>query len=193
MRRVLAGITVVIVLGWLASFAAVFAASRRDQAGPSDAIVVLGAAQYSGRPSPVLRARLSHAASLWQRGLAPRVVMTGGIAAGDSVSEAAVAREYLVAQGVPETAVVAVPEGRTSEESMRAVARLLAPTGRRVILVSDGFHMLRLAVLARRMGLVPLGSPAMDSPIRRNPKSELAYLAAESVKVPVAFLLTRGP
>jgi len=193
MRRVFLGATAAIALGWLASFVAVVVASRRDLAAPADAIVVLGAAQYGGRPSPVLRARLSHAASLWRQRLAPRVLITGGTAAGDSVSEAVVAREYLLGLGVPDTAVAAVPEGRTSEQSIRAAARLLAPLGRRVILVSDGFHMLRLAVLARRMGLEPLGSPATDSPIGRSSRGELAYLLAESVKVPVAFLVTPPP
>ena len=179
---------------WLGCFGAVALAARHDTAGPADAIVVLGAAQYNGRPSPVLKARLDQAADLFRRRLAPLVVVTGGVGEGDSVSEAAVGRRYLIeVAGLPEGAVRAEDAGNSSESSLRAVARIIPAGRRRVVLVSDGFHMLRLAIIARRLGLDPLGSPAPSSPIRGNRRRELGYMLAESVKAPAAFLVTRAP
>src|SRR5512134_321132 len=99
------------------ALAAVLVTSQHDQRRPVDAIVVLGAAQYNGKPSPVLRARLDHALGLYREGLAPEIVVTGGIGDGDRVSEATVARQYLVANGVPATAVVVRPEGRSTRAS----------------------------------------------------------------------------
>jgi uncharacterized SAM-binding protein YcdF (DUF218 family) len=193
MRRVVLVAGALLLAAWVASLAAVVAGARTDRAGPADAIVVLGAAQYNGQPSPVFRARLEHARALWDRGLAPLVVVTGGVGTRDTLSEAEVARRYLTARGLPDSVLAVEATGRKSEPSVRAAARRVREAGgARIILVSDGFHMLRLAVLARRLGLVPLGSPAPESPIRRNARRELGYLLAESVKVPVAFLLTRS-
>lgn len=193
MRRFLIAAALVVGAAWLASFVAVAVTARRDTAAPADAIIVLGAAQYNGRPSPVLRARLDHAAALYRRRLAPTVVVTGGVGAGDSLSEAAVGRRYLLEAGLPDSAVAAEATGRSSEPSLRAAAQLVREAhGRRVILVSDGFHMLRLAVVAHRLGLEPSCSPAPGSPIRASLRREIGYLLAESVKAPIAFLLTRS-
>src|SRR5438552_7279867 len=117
-RKLTAGIAVVLllVLGWAAVVVAVALAAARDQATAADAIAVLGAAQYNGRPSPVFRARLDHAAALYQRGLAPVVLVTGGVGTGDTLSEAEVGRRYLVKAGLPEAAVLALPAGTRSEE-----------------------------------------------------------------------------
>lgn len=192
MRRFAVAAVLVIALAWCTSFLAVVRDSRHDAAAPADAIVVLGAAQYDGRPSPVLRARLDHAVTLYVRGLAPLVIVTGGTGAGDTVSEAAVGRRYLVTRGLPDSAVLAEDAGNSTEPSLRAAAQALRSRGgRRAILVSDGFHQLRLAIIARRLGLEPLGSPVPRSPIRANRRRELGYLLAESFKAPAAFLLTR--
>lgn len=192
MRRVVVALLLLAAVAWLASLAAVIAAARRDDAAPSDAIVVLGAAQYNGRPSPVFRARLDHAAALFRRGLAPLVIVTGGIGAGDSLSEAAVGRGYLIAAGLPDSAVAEESAGRSSAPSLRAAAEELRRRGgRRVILVSDGFHLLRLGFLAHRLGLVAVGSPAPASPITSNSRREIGYLLAESVKAPAALLFAR--
>ena len=192
MRRVVALGLLALVGLWLASLGAVTWTSRHDAARAADAIVVLGAAQYNGHPSPVLKARLDHAARLFRRRLAPRLIVTGGVGTGDSVSEAIVARRYLLETGIPDSAVRADTAGRTSEASLRAVTRDLPAGQRRVILVSDGFHMLRLDIIARRFGLEPLGSPAPRSPIRASRRTEALYLLAESVKAPAAFIMTRG-
>src|SRR5207245_8160247 len=122
-RRLTAGIAVVLLLalGWAAVVVAVALAAARDQATPADAIAVLGAAQYNGRPSPVFRARLDHAAALYQRGLAPVVLVTGGVGTGDTVSESEVGRRYLVKAGLPEGAVVALPAARSPYRPLAGV------------------------------------------------------------------------
>lgn len=193
MRRVLIAVLLLAIGVWAASLILVFRASRRDEAAPAAAIIVLGAAQYNGRPSPVLRERLNHAADLWSRGIAPRVVLTGGVGEGDTVSEAVVAQRYLTEmRGLPDSVLVVVAAGRSSDASLRAAARMLGGE-RRVVLVSDGFHLLRLGIITRRLGLEPLGSPAPNSPIRRSRRREALYLLAESIKVPVVFVITRVP
>jgi uncharacterized SAM-binding protein YcdF (DUF218 family) len=140
----------------------------------------------------VLKARLDHAVALWRKGLAPRLVLTGGTGVGDTTSEAAVSRRYALRQGVPDSAIVTENRGHTTRESLRAVADLLrARRDTTVILVSDPFHMLRLSVLARRMGLAPYTSPTRTSPISDNLGEEVKYVVSESVKVPLAYILER--
>lgn len=166
----------------------VLVVSQQDQRRPVDAIVVLGAAQYNGRPSPVLRARLDHALGLYREKLAPLVVVTGGIGRGDTTSEALVGQRYLVAHGIPGGAVVVQGEGRTTMASMNAVtAWLRARRLRRALLVSDPFHMFRLRLEARRTGLEAYTSPTESSPISDHPDLELRYLFAEGFKIPVAW------
>jgi len=187
--RILRALAALLVLGWLGTVVAVLVVGGRDQAAPADAIVVLGAAQYEGRPSPVLRARLDHARDLYQRGLAPVVIVTGGTGVGDTTSEAAVGRRYLLQHGVPDSAVVMETHGRTTIESMRAVRSLVDPLpGDTVLLVSDGFHMLRLAILARHFGLRPLTSPTQASPIEAHAGQRWKYVLSESIKVPLTLL-----
>ena len=190
------GIRVILLLAfgaWVASLAAVWLWGRRDAARPASAIVVLGAAQYAGRPSPVLRARLDHAVLLWERRLAPRLVLTGGMGDGDTTSEAAVGRRYVMKRGVPDSAILIEAQGRTTSESMRRVAGMMASQpSRGVILVSDPFHMLRLAILARRHGLVPYTSPTRTSPISANRSEVWRYSLGESLKVPLALVFERS-
>src|SRR5881398_1173208 len=192
-RLAAAGVLVVLLaLGWAAVVVAAAWAASRDQATTSDAIVVLGAAQYNGRPSPVFRARLDHAAALYQRGLAPVVLVTGGVGTGDTLSEAEVGRRYLVKAGLPEAAVLALPAGTSTSTSLDGVAHWFkGRDSRRVLLVSDGFHMLRLQIIATRLALVPFTSPAPNSPIRANPRRNAAYFFAEGFKVPVTWLFNR--
>ena len=116
---------VALLTGWVLCVAVIFGWSRRDAAGRADAIVVLGAAHYGGRPSPVLRARLDHALALWKRQRAARVVLTGGRRPGDQISEAAAGRRYLMRRGVPTQAILMEPAGRTSLASMEGAAALL--------------------------------------------------------------------
>ena len=178
-------VAVVLLCAWLVSLALVVIWGMRDEAGPADAIVVLGAAQWDGRPSPVLRARLEHAHKLWRDGQAPWLVVTGGVGAGDTTSEAKVSQRFLGQLGVPQKNVLMEAMGRTTEQSMRGVASILREKQlKRVLLVSDPFHMLRLDIVARSHGLVPLTSPTRTSPISRNTFELVTYVLAESIKVP---------
>ena len=185
-RLVLAAVLVVATV-WLVSLALVIVWEQLDTRRPAQAIVVLGAAQYDGRPSPVLRARVDHAIQLWRRGLAPRLIVTGGSGIGDTTTEAAVERRYAIAHGVPASAILQEPESRSTSESLRNVAAMLGENSREVILVSDPFHMLRLSILARRFGLRPRTSPTRTSPISANRAQFWRYTLQESWKVPVAF------
>jgi uncharacterized SAM-binding protein YcdF (DUF218 family) len=185
-------IIALVLVGWVISMILVERAGQRDEAQAADAIVVLGAAQYVGRPSPVLRARVDHAVSLWKRGLAPTLILTGGTGVGDTTSEAAVARKYAMSRGVPDRAIVIERHGRTTSESMQAVARIMDDREKKtVILVSDPFHMLRLSILARRFGLVPYTSPTRTSPITSSREERWKYMVSESVKVPLAYIFER--
>jgi uncharacterized SAM-binding protein YcdF (DUF218 family) len=182
-----------VLLGWAASLAAVLVWEHHDQTRPVSAIVVLGAAQYVGRPSPVLRARLDHAITLWRQRMAPTLIVTGGMGTGDKTSEAAVSQRYAMQRGVPAAAILLETEGRTTSQSMAGVAALLANRDRRdVLLVSDPFHMLRLVILARRHGLEPYASPTPTSPIAASPTERWKYALSESVKAPLAFIFERN-
>ena len=122
-------------------------------------------------------------------GLAPRVILTGGTGRGDTTSEAAVGRRYMLRRGVPDSAILTENQGRTTNQSMRNVAALMR--GRRVsraILVSDPFHMLRLTIVARGYGLAPSTSPTQTSPISANRSQAVAYIISESLKVPVTLV-----
>jgi uncharacterized SAM-binding protein YcdF (DUF218 family) len=177
---------------WAVSLAGVLWWERVDTARPAAAIVVMGAAQYVGRPSPVLRARLDHAIRLWRQGLAPKIIFTGGFGFGDTTSEAAVSRQYAIQRGVPARAILIENNGRTTSESLHQVAQLMeAEPSQDVILVSDPFHMLRLAILARRFGMTPYCSPTRTSPIASSRRESLKYVLSESLKVPLVFLLER--
>jgi uncharacterized SAM-binding protein YcdF (DUF218 family) len=191
-RRLLLVVLLALFAIWLISGSAVLLWSSRDEAKPAQAIVVLGAAQYAGRPSPVLRARLDHALDLWNRRLASLLILTGGTGPGDTTSEAAVGRNYARRHGVPDTAILIENEGRTTSESMRAVAGMLEARGlQTALLVSDPFHMLRLRILARRFGFTPYTSPTQTSPISPNREQRWKYIFSESLKVPMAFFFER--
>lgn len=178
-----------LALAWAAVVIAVAVTGSRDQRVGVDAIAVLGAAQYNGRPSPVFRARLDHAATLYRLGLAPVVLVTGGVGAGDTLSEAVVGRTYLLGLGVPAAAAVALPAGTDTYASMAEVAGWFRGRGsRRALLVSDAFHMLRLRILAGRLGIVAYTSAAPTSPIRASPRRHTGYLLAEGVKVPFTWV-----
>lgn len=158
---------VAVVLVYLGvTFVQVWQAAGRDQARPAQAIVVFGAAQYNGRPSAVLRARLDHALALYERGLADKVVVTGGRRAGDRFTEATVSARYLLSRGVPEAAVLREVSGRNSWQSLASTANFLKrrqPPITDVLLVSNGYHSARIAAIAKELGLEAHTSPAPGS------------------------------
>ncbi|HUP69002.1 MAG TPA: YdcF family protein [Acidimicrobiales bacterium] len=187
LRRVVkvgAALVAVLLLYLAVTFVQVWQASGRDQARPVQAIVVFGAAQYDGRPSPVLRARLDHALALYKRGLADKVVVTGGRRAGDRFTEATVSAVYLGKRGVPDSALLREVSGRNSWQSLASAAKFLKqrdPPITKVLLVSDGYHAARIAAIAKELGLEAHTSPARGS--SGHGAAKLVHLSKETVAV----------
>ena len=161
MRRaiVVVGVaSVSVAVYFLVTLAQVWSTGRDDSFAASsrtvDAIVVLGAAQYDGRPSPQLQARLDHALLLWKREAAAFIVVTGGKQANDRFTEAQAGREYLITNGVPATAILVEPNGASTFESLAGVRRDLVATIGHVVLVSDPYHVLRARLVADELGFV---------------------------------------
>lgn len=152
----------VCMLGYLSvTFGQVWWMSRRDGAREADAAVVLGAAQYDGRPSPVLQDRLDHALDLYERELVSVIVVTGGKQAGDRFTEAYTGFTYLREKGVPESALLTEVQGRNSWESIAATARILREKGLTdAVMVTDGYHALRVDAIADELGLDASVSPS---------------------------------
>jgi uncharacterized SAM-binding protein YcdF (DUF218 family) len=166
----------------------------RDEARPADAIVVLGAAQYDGRPSPVFAARLKHAVELWQQGLASSFVVTGGKIPGDTTTEAAVARQYAIDHGVPESAIFGEDRARNTLGSMRSVAAMMRDRGlHSAVFVSDPTHMLRVLRLASDLGIEGYGSPTRTSPVEADPVARLRATAHELGALGVYFVTGAEP
>jgi uncharacterized SAM-binding protein YcdF (DUF218 family) len=183
-RKLLRGVGGLSLIGfaiWTALLAAIYVYGHHDGAVEADAIVVLGAAQYDGRPSPVLRARLDHAIDLYHRGVAPVIITTGGVGARDTVSEAVVGRRYAIRHGIPPEAILTERTGLRTISSMEAVAQLMRGRGMRsAVLVSDPFHSLRLRLLATRVGIRARTSPTRSSPISEDPAVEWRHIIRES-------------
>jgi len=131
----------------------------QDQAAPSDAIGVFGAAEYDGRPSPVYRARLDHALQLFNHGIAPLIITLGGDG-GDDYSEGNVGRQYLIGKGVPDQSIIAETQSRNTEESAKRIAVIARTNGlKRLVIVSDGTHLFRIHEICAAEGLNVLTSP----------------------------------
>lgn len=139
--------------------------ASRDMASPSDAIAVFGAAEYDGHPSPVFRARLDHAESLYSRGIAPLIVTLGGDG-GDQFSEGRVGEQYLVGAGVPDSDIIAETESTSTDQSVRRLA-VIARTNKfqRIVVVSDATHLFRIHQICAAHGLNVLTSPRPRVPI----------------------------
>jgi uncharacterized SAM-binding protein YcdF (DUF218 family) len=134
--------------------------AHRDEARPADAIAVFGAAEYDGRPSPVLRARLDHALELYQRGLAPMIITRGGGDPADRHSEGGVGHDYLLAHGVPEPAIIAETESDNTEQSAERLAVIARANGlKNIVVVSDGTHLFRIHAICEHDGLTVYTSP----------------------------------
>jgi uncharacterized SAM-binding protein YcdF (DUF218 family) len=162
--------------------------SRQQQLHPADVIIVFGAAEYVGHPSPVLRARLEHALSLFRLGLAPAVITTGGAAADPKFNEGGVGREYLIRKGMPESAVMAETQASDTAESAERVAVIMhANQMRTCIAVSDAYHMFRVRKLLEHEGIQVFLAPRPDS----RPKSVWKRGAA-LLRESVSYLLWRA-
>ena len=140
--------------------------ATRDEACSADALVVFGAAEYNGVPSPVFKARLDHTLALEEKGLAPLVITTGGRGGDPRFTEAGVARDYLIQQGVAEAKIFSDAHSQTTYESVKAVAQLLKQRHKQTcVAVSDGFHLYRIKLMFRSRGIAAYASPAPASPI----------------------------
>lgn len=182
LRRVGLVVVVLLVGYYLVTLVQVWRTAEEDDRSRTQAIIVLGAAQYDGRPTEVFRARLDHAAALWKAGVAPRIVVTGGSQPGDRFTEAGAGAEYLHGLGVPDEAILRETTSRTSWESLAASARFLQAQGvERVTLVSDPFHMLRLRSIADELGFDATTSPTRTSPITG--ADEWGRFASEALRV----------
>jgi uncharacterized SAM-binding protein YcdF (DUF218 family) len=174
--------------GIVGVMALVYIQARTDETRPVDAIVVMGAAQYNGRPSPVFLARLEQSLALYNDGVAPVIVVTGGKQPGDAYTEAEVAQAWLSERGVPEGAIRMENAGRTTWGSVQGVPEVLSVEGgTRVLVVSDGFHLLRSELMLREVGYDAYSSPAPGSPIEAWTPVEFGYVVRETGGV-IAFL-----
>lgn len=153
-----------------------------DEARVADAIVVFGAAEYNGTPSPVFKARLDHAQELDDRQLAPLLITTGGSGGDARFTEGGVARDYLIQQGVAESKILSETKSDTTYESVKSVADMLRQRhAHTCIAVSDGFHLYRIKLMFRDMGITAYASPAPDSPIEDDPTMRTLYSLREMV------------
>ena len=182
--RIVFGLIAIVVLYLGITFAQVWWASRGNDTSPASAIVVMGAAQWNGVPSPVLKGRLDHAVDLYRRGVAPVIVVTGGKQSGDSVTQGLSGFAYLRDQGVPEAAIKIEVDGTNSFEELSASAAILrkAGAGDSVVIVSDPYHALRVEEIAREVGLKPHVSPT-------NSSSSLRPMLRETVAVAIGRLI----
>jgi uncharacterized SAM-binding protein YcdF (DUF218 family) len=169
MRRILLGVLVAVLAYFALTTALVTAWMGRDQHPRVDAVVVLGAAQYNGQPSPIYRARLEHALDLYSSGAAPMLVFTGGNEPGDRFTEGGSGAQWALAHGVPESAILTEETSRTTYGNLAGARQLLqdkiAPRQRaRIIIVSDPFHMFRAVKQAQDLGMTAYPSPTRTSP-----------------------------
>jgi len=164
-----------------------------DEARPADAIVVFGAAQYNGTPSPVFKARLDHAIDLEDRGLAPLVITTGGSGGDPKFTEAGVGRDYLIQQGVAEEKILSEERSETTYQSVQAVAQMLRRRGAKTCLaVSDGFHLYRVKLMFSSQGITAYGSPAPASPIEADPTMRPLHSLRETLINTLWYVGIRG-
>ena len=192
-RVVLLGLAIAIGIAAYASFR-IWDQGGRDERRAADAIVVMGAAQYDGRPSPLFAARLDHAIALYHHGLAPRIIVTGGKREGDRTTEADSARRYAIRHDVPEDAILAEDTSRTTLQSIRGVAALMDERRlRTAVFVSDPTHMLRVLRMAGDVGIDAYGSPTRTSPLERDPVGRVDATVHELGALAVYFVTGESP
>lgn len=193
LRRTLIGVVLVAALLVGGTGFRVWQLGRVDDRSAADAVVVLGAAQYNGKPSPILEARLKHAKTLYEQGVAGYIVTAGGRRGADRYSEADAGYRWLVAQGVPGEKVIAVGEGSDTLGSMAAVASTVKGRGwSSVVLVSDPWHSLRARTMAHDVGLNAWTSPTHSGPIVQTRQRQFRYILRETGAI-LYYRSTRAP
>jgi len=189
MGRVLGAAVLAFVLLVTSTALAIWWNARGDSRPASDAIVVLGSAQYNGVPSSIFAARLEHAVALYEDGVAPVIVTVGGKATGDQFTEAEAGRDYLANAGIPGDALLAVPEGVDTLESMRAVATAFDEHGwSSAVLVTDPWHAMRAERMAEDAGIEAESSPTRQGPAVQTRATQFRYILRETA----AYLLYRA-
>ena len=187
--RVLGAVVAAVLLLVGSTALAIWWTARQDDRPDSDAIVVLGSAQYNGVPSSIFEARLEHALDLYEDGVAPVIVTVGGKAAGDAFTEAEAGRDYLAAAGVPDDALLAVPEGVDTLESMQAVAAEFSDRDwHTAVLVTDPWHAMRAERMAEDAGIEASSSPTRQGPAVQTRATQFRYILRETA----AYLLYRA-
>lgn len=185
----IAGITVIALFAVLWLFFNILRIGALDLAQKADAIAVLGAAAYNGEPSPVLKARLNHAAELYKKSLAPFIITTGGTYSGEKFSEGEVGKKYLIKLRIPEENIITETTSQTTAQNINRIAEIARERGfKKVILVSDPFHMYRSLKIARSYELDALASPTKTSPILKNSWEEFKFTLRELGLVIINFL-----
>jgi uncharacterized SAM-binding protein YcdF (DUF218 family) len=192
-RLIVLALVIVVALAGYAAYR-IWDQGNRDEQRPADAIVVMGAAQYDGRPSPLFAARLDHAIDLFQAGIARWFIVTGGKQEGDRTTEAASARTYAVAKGVPDDAILAEDRSRTTLQSVQGVASLMHEKDLgSAVFVSDPTHMLRVLRMASDEGIEAFGSPTRTSPLERDPLRAADAVVHELGALALYFLTGKSP
>ncbi|EHY91072.1 hypothetical protein SacazDRAFT_04223 [Saccharomonospora azurea NA-128] len=167
--------------------------ARADERPAADAIVVLGAAQYNGRPSEIFQARLAHAQQLYEQGVAGVIVTTGGMADGDTFTEADAGANWLRGQGVPAGALLSVGEGNDTLRSIRAAADVIKSRGwSDVVIVSDPWHSLRAGIMAEDSGLTVATSPTHSGPIVQTRSTQARYILRETAAL-LYYRVSKNP
>ncbi|MFC7328978.1 YdcF family protein [Marinactinospora rubrisoli] len=186
-RRIASAIGLLVVAAILVpclTWAWVWYVARQDERPPSDAIVVLGASQYNGRPSPIFEARLRHAADLYGQGVAPAIVTVGGNQPGDAYTEGGAGRDWLIAAGVPAESVVAIGEGSDTLQSIEAVSQMYRQQDwTSAVIVTDPWHSLRSRTMAEDFGIEAATSPARSGPAVLERETQLWYITRETASV----------
>jgi uncharacterized SAM-binding protein YcdF (DUF218 family) len=192
-RLLLAGVIAGVALAGYAAYR-IWDQGNRDERPAADAIVVMGAAQYDGRPSPLFAARLDHAIELFHTGVAPWLVVTGGKREGDRTTEAATARAYAIRHDVPEEAILVEDQSRTTLQSIRLVAALMADRDLdSAVFVSDPSHMLRVLRMASDEGITGYGSPTRTSPLERDVARRADAIVHELGALAIYFVTGESP
>ena len=187
-RRVVGAVLLAAVLVVVSTALAIWWTARADARPRSDAIVVLGSAQYNGKPSAIFAARLEHARKLFAQGVAPVVVTVGGNRAGDNFTEAEAGRDYLAREGVPASALLVVPQGSDTLESMRDVAAVFREHGwNTAVLVTDPWHVMRAERMADDSGMQATASPTRQGPAVQSRSTQFQYILRETA----AYLVYR--
>ena len=187
--RVLAAVVLAVALLIASTALAIWYTARQDERSPADAIIVLGSAQYNGVPSSIFEARLEHALKLYQDGIAPVVVTVGGKKAGDQFTEAEAGAQYLADSGIPSDALLALPTGVDTLESMRAAADAFEERGwSSAVLVTDPWHAMRTQRMAEDAGIDAESSPTRQGPAVYSRTTQFRYILRETA----AYLLYRA-